>query len=326
MSLMPKKRVRKQPKKAVRKPTYGIGEWFMKPIANLSRTERLAQARVAKKRSPTLTCLAKESCAKTNPKAVPATQRCTKRGGVCSIQLYVQGANGKPLQKGPLVVTCPVRFLQDALIFNWIGSVVLGTKSPVVVKEVEFLEVSGETSEEAKEIGYIDNILVDPSAPTNWCGLELQAVYFSGASMGKEFDAIKGAKGDLIFPFANRHPDFRSSGPKRLMPQLQIKVPSLRRWGKKMVVVVDQPFFDSLGKMIEVDDISNCDIAWFPVSIESRKDGNVLKKGNVRFTTLESAVEGLTGGKPATLRRFEERIFRRVKKNYPDVAIPGYEK
>jgi hypothetical protein len=35
------------------------------------------------------------------------------------------------------------------------------------------------------------------------------------------------------FPAVQRRPDFRSSGPKRLMPQLQIKVPTISRWGRR---------------------------------------------------------------------------------------------
>jgi hypothetical protein len=49
------------------------------------------------------------------------------------------------------------------------------------------------------------------------------------------------------------------------MPQLLTKVPTLRRWGKKMAVVVDAPFFHSMGTMERVKDVSNSDIVWFLV-------------------------------------------------------------
>jgi hypothetical protein len=94
-----------------------------------------------------------------------------------------------------------------------------------------------------------------------WAALEIQAVYFSGATMGAEFHLLRHHEATGVpFPAGHRRPDYRSSGPKRLMPQLQIKVPSLRRWGKKMAVVVDEGFFGALGKMDEVKDVSNCDI------------------------------------------------------------------
>jgi len=98
------------------------------------------------------------------------------------------------------------------------------------------------------------------------------------------------------------------------MPQLQIKVPTLRRWGKKMAVVVDRPFFDSIGEMDRVEDISNADIAWFIVGFENDADGGPkrLIRDEVRFTTLERSVEGLTGGKPVPLKVFESRIRNKL--------------
>lgn len=110
------------------------------------------------------------------------------------------------------------------------------------------------------------------------------------------------------FPAGRRRPDYRSSGPKRLMPQLQIKVPSLRRWGKKMAVVVDEAFWDALGPMDEVRDVSNCDIAWFVVGYEEHADRVALIQRIVHLTTLERSVEGLTGGVPVSLENFERTI------------------
>ncbi|MBI1786160.1 MAG: hypothetical protein HYR60_01240 [Acidobacteria bacterium] len=101
------------------------------------------------------------------------------------------------------------------------------------------------------------------------------------------------------------------------MPQLQIKVPSLRRWGKKMAVVVDEDFFAALGPMDDVADISNCDIAWFVVQYDESSGEAVLKKGSHRFTTLERAVEGLTRGHPVSLQRFQERLGKRLVRQYP---------
>src|SRR5204863_1798236 len=130
--------------------------------------------------------------------------------------------------------------------------------------------------------GRIDNVLVHTTRdPMHWCALEIQAVYFSGAAMGREFKLVQTFTGEgLPFPAANRRPDYRSSGPKRLMPQLQTKVPSLRRWGKKMAVVVDEAFFRALGPMDHVPDISNCDIAWFIAKL------NILESSSVTRSQL----------------------------------------
>ncbi|MGH9451798.1 MAG: NotI family restriction endonuclease, partial [Terriglobia bacterium] len=102
-------------------------------------------------------------------------------------------------------------------------------------------------------------------------------------------------------------------GQKRLMPQLQIKVPTLRRWGKKMAVVVDHSFFFAMGKMRTVPHITNCDVAWFVVRYEAIAEGRYrLVRDAVQFTTLEDSVEGLTAGVPVSLEVFEKRILAKL--------------
>ena len=194
----------------------------------------------------------------------------------------------------------------------------LGHEEPLVISEIGFLERrqgkgSGQQAD-GSEVGRIDNVLVHPDLDVlQWCALEIQAVYFSGGAMTREYAALIKHKGSSIpFPVAHRRPDYRSSGPKRLMPQLQIKVPSLRRWGKKMAVVVDDSFFSSLGEMDAVDDVSNCDIAWFVVKYDESGGEARLRRDFVRFTTLERAVEGLTGGDPVSLPTFEGRIREKL--------------
>lgn len=148
--------------------------------------------------------------------------------------------------------------LAGGFIFQWIGETILKTDTPLLVKEINFLQ-RPTGALEGDELIAFSSIL---------CGrlsngaLEMQAVYFSGDEMSPEFRALAGHAGHSIpFPVGRRRPDDRSSGPKRLMPQLQTKVPSLRRWGKKMAVVIDEGFFSSLGKMEIIAHVSNCDIA-----------------------------------------------------------------
>ncbi len=194
-------------------------------------------------------------------------------------------------------------------IFRWVGEVVLGTSTPAIATEIGFLKAEDGNT----HVGRIDMVLANQEAGTalDWCALEIQAVYFSGRSMGEEFRNIRTHGGQQPpFPGHIRRPDYRSSGPKRLMPQLQIKVPTLRRWGKKMVVVVDKHFFESLGRMEEVGDLSSGDIAWFTVDFEEDHASGRFKlvRDSVHVTTLERATEGLTGGSPVTLTEFEEGI------------------
>ncbi len=199
-------------------------------------------------------------------------------------------------------------------MYRWVGEVVLGNPSPQIVKEVGFLESPGGQGE-GDEVSQIDRVLVTPGTqPLAWCALEVQAVYFSGAAMTKEWPGIAGHVGPGIpFPTGRRRPDYRSSGPKRLMPQLQIKVPSLRRWGKKMAVIVDESFWNALGRMDEVPDVSNCDIAWFVVGYDEDVEHVRLIARTAHLTTLERSVEGLTAGVPVSLRAFEERIRAKLR-------------
>lgn len=306
-----------------RKPRcrYGIGEWYGNVFSALGQKERkkLAEMQFLAKRDRTpQRCPFRSSTTRSVP--------CTKDGGVCTLKLYEfdpSAGAAKPAagETGFLISICPSRFQQNATIYSWIGETLLDDPKPAVVSEIGFLERGGESesddhSDSAEDVGRIDNVLVrSASSPLSWCALEIQAVYFSGNSMRREFETISSSTDDRVpFPSGHRRPDYRSSGPKRLMPQLQIKVPTLRRWGKKMAVVVDRPFFNSLGKMDDVKEVSNCDIAWFVVRFEEAdKRHAVLTRDFVRFTTLERAVEGLTGGVPVALAEFESRIRSKLE-------------
>jgi len=302
---------------------YGIGEWYGKSLVHLSAKQRSHFAEIQKVEETTAEspiCPFRGSFDKKIP--------CTKKGGVCSIRLYEQRVDTgvvspPPGESGGLVTTCPYRFEQEGTILKWVGETLLGHSQPHVVEQVGFLEQSEgkngnpKSGPRPKFVGRIDKVLVHPARePLQWCALEIQAVYFSGHTMTKEFDLLRRISGEgLPFPATNHRPDFRSSGPKRLMPQLQIKVPTLRRWGKKMAVVVDRNFFDALGKMDDVKDVPSCDIAWFVVKYEETDRDAILAPDFVRLTTLERAVEGLTGGDPVTLEVFEARIREKLHQN-----------
>lgn len=251
---------------------------------------------------------------------------CTKEGGVCSLRLYEKTSGGvRPASgaRAAIRALCPLRFHEKNEVFKWVSEELLGTSSPLIAREVGFLE-SGATVDGlgGEDVGRLDMILVKGDLPAGqpmlWCALEIQAVYFSGKEMPADFRAIQSDPGDgMIWPAEVRRPDYRSSGPKRLMPQLQIKVPTLRRWGKKMAVVVDRAFFDSMGlsSMDRVNEASNADIAWFIVDFERSPASKSfhIKRSEIVFTTLEEAVEGLTGGTPVTKGEFENRIRERLK-------------
>jgi hypothetical protein len=317
-------KVKAPPKPKDISPRFGIGEWYGNRLIELSGAERQYYgAEQAKKKS--------DRDAQPCPfQSTKEAAKCTKPGGVCSLQLYaykLHPETGRAAAEvvegvqGALRATCPYRFHEGLKVFRWVGEKLLGDADPKLVGEVGFLEAGATTDNEGgDDVGRFDMILVSnkpvQGAPMDWCALEIQAVYFSGNAMTGEFAAYSDPKVDwVVFPAGRRRPDYRSSGPKRLMPQLQIKIPTLRRWGKKMAVVVDKAFFDSIGEMDHVADISNADIAWFVVRFEEdpgAKRSRIVLDG-VRYTTLERSVEGLTGGKPVPKHEFEKRIAGALK-------------
>lgn len=253
---------------------------------------------------------------------------CTKKGGVCSLRLYEKNGLNQVVaavdEKGLLRAVCPQRFHEGGTAFDWIGHAVMNSSHVSHVGEIGFLESTRATAGSGSDdVGRLDMILVDASTAgtgaLEWVPAEIQAVYFSGPEMAIDFKAIAqdvadGSSG-LIWPTKVRRPDYRSSGVKRLMPQLQIKVPTLRRWGRKMAVLVDEAFFQSLGAMDEASDLSNADIAWFRVRFKQLPDARTfnLAIGEVFYTTLEEAVKGLTAGRAVSQRIFEARILEKFK-------------
>lgn len=299
-------------KKPVPRTSYGMAELYGERFTVMGNERRIELLDA----SPTPECPHLASF----PELAPIRQgrrstKCGKKGGVCSIRNYIESDEGQKF--GPITATCPVRFYERGLVFKKIGETLLGNEGAGIAKEIPFLihpNKSGDDDGENRneDVGRIDMVMVNVSGNhLDWCAVELQAVYFSGGAMNKDFPIIRAHTGHSVpMPGANRRPDFRSSGPKRLMPQLQIKVPTLRRWGKKMAVVVDRPFFDALSEMDKVKHVSNCDIVWFIVAFEEDETSiySKLVVDEIRYTTLERAVEGLTSGVPTTLPDFESKI------------------
>jgi len=179
--------------------------------------------------------------------------------------------------------------------------------------------VEEQSGKERGYIGRLDNVLVHPSRdPIDWCALELQAVYFSGKAMRREFEALgKHEYSSLPFPAAHRRPDWRSSGPKRLLLQLQTNVPHITRRGKKMAVVIDEAFFGSLVGLEAKDDLSNADIAWFVVGYDQDTKWTLVPR-RVVFSDLISSVRALTGGKALPRHEFEAQLRLKLAETYPD--------
>lgn len=284
---------------------YGIAEWFGRPFLDLPSAERRQLAEKA------LGDLAGQP-----PCPFQTGQpTCSKAGGVCSLQRYEDddGRIGNAVEMP--VVTCPRRFEEGRLLPNWLAGLVgfpLG--EAMLAREVPFME----SSRTAKAAGKIDLVLarVKPSTLT-WYGLEIQAVYFSGTGMQSQFELLRDDAGDRPpFPDAQRRPDWRSSSAKRLMPQLQVKVPTLRRWGSKMAVAVDRPFFDAIGgpSAFASHDINDGDILWLvPELVRGGPNGFRLARGHWEVLTLEASSDKLLAADTIKREAFEDALRARLK-------------
>ena len=176
----------------------------------------------------------------------------------------------------------------------------------MLAREVPFMHGTSTN----KPAGKIDLVVAKTSGDDlRWYGLEIQAVYFSGSGMQSEFmDLRDDNQPKPPFPNAIRRPDWRSSSAKRLMPQLQIKVPTLRRWGSRIAVAVDQPFFESVGgpSRNPNHDLNDGDVIWLVPKLDHDAGGRYrLLRGHWEVLTLEDTSEKLLAAETIRREAFE---------------------
>ena len=281
-------------------PRYGIAEWYGKPLTDLSIQERKDMAASASGRASARPCPFK-----------PGRPTCSKAGGVCSIQLYDEGNNGRVgVIQGPPVITCPARFEQEHLLVRWLSDIVgFPPDSTMLAREVPFMQ-SAATN---KPAGKIDLVVAKTEINRlEWYGLEIQAVYFSGPGMSSQFDLLANDNNPIPpYPDSLRRPDWRSSSAKRLMPQLQVKAPTVRRWNSKIAVAVDRPFFDSIGgpSANPSQDINDGDIIWLVPEMSRRDDNSFhLTRGHWEVLTLENSTDKLLAARTISRDSFENAL------------------
>lgn len=305
-------------KRAGHQHRFGIGEWYGRPFVTLSPEERRSFASIQLKEEKPA-----QPCPFLSKSGKPIN--CWKPGGICSLRSYqcskTTGLVKLSAARSGYRTTCPSRFEEGGRVYSWVGETLLGSAGAVSTGEIPFLQrvprIGDKSPQAAREVGRIDNVLVIPdTTPLNWCPVEKQSVYFSGRKMAHEFKYILGFKEKgLPFPQLNRRPDYRSSGPKRLLPQLQVKVPTLRTWGKKMAVIVDEDFFNELGHINRANDLSNAEVVWFVVRYAELPDGSVhLEPSQAFMTTLDESIRGLVAATPLPRSQFEEKIKAKLLK------------
>ena len=75
------------------------------------------------------------------------------------------------------------------------------------------------------------------------------------------------------------------------MPQLQVKGPTLRRWGSKIAVAVDRPFFEAMGgpSPNASHDLNDGDVLWLVAKVSNFR----LCTDHWEALTLEAATDKL---------------------------------
>ena len=285
---------------------YGIAEWYGQPFLALSSADRQRFARVALQEDRNIPPCPFQ-------KGGPP---CSKRGGVCSFRRYGKSEDGRlGLPQGSPAIFCPSRFEEKQLLIKWLAEIVgFSPDEAMVAREVPFMRGTGTD----RPAGKIDLVVARIStSDLKWYGLEIQAVYFSGKGMPSEFLNLADDRHPTPpFPNKVRRPDWRSSSAKRLLPQLQIKVPTLRRWGSKIAVAVDRPFFDSVGGPSSAPnrDLNDGDIIWLVPELQRRADGGYqLTRGQWEVLTLEETEKKLLAAEPIRRDVFEHELESRLE-------------
>ena len=268
---------------------YGIGEWYGERFRIMAPDRRRALASYALgSEQPPPPCPFKSGLSP-----------CSKKGGVCTLQEYEISDDQIGNTVGLPVTVCPNRFDEHDLIPRWLAEIA-GFEEVYVAREVPFMRapITG------REAGRIDIVLANSSTATDWYGLEIQAVYFSGDNMTSDFEELLIHADTMPPKLGKRRPDWRSSSAKRLMPQLEVKAPTLRRWGKKLAVSVDLPFFIAIGGPSEEPshDINEGDILWLVPKIDPERG---LIKHHWEVLSLEASSHKLLSATPVKREEFE---------------------
>lgn len=214
-------------------------------------------------------------------------------------------------------IICPERFRADDMIFKDAARALWGPDVTFHVRaQVPFMS----QPESQKAVGNLDFVIArtydsnPDGAVQDFAVVETQAVYFSGSELTSPFRAF--IEGRQVSDPGRRHPDYRSSATKRLMPQLRIKVRTLRAWGAKMFVVVDAGFFNWMPPFAKQGDISNSEVTWLVYDLV-REGGNAplhLEARAPQYSSLDDAVSSLTAGaaqpRSEFLQVLQERLAR----------------
>ena len=219
---------------------------------------------------------------------------CTKSSktdpiGICTLSDSVEAAS-----------LCPVRFVEGDRIFMDAARLAFGEGASFgIYPEIRILKIAAEhEGERDRKIGKVDFILgrIDGGTVVDFAAVEVQAAYFSGSEIRTPMNYFL-EHGQLDIDNSDRRPDFRSSAQKRLVPQLQLKVPVFRRWGKKFFVVVDTQFFRALPTFSQTTQ-ANSELTWLRYPIAKSGNSYTMQDVQVVYSEWDEVQNSLREGTP----------------------------
>lgn len=192
---------------------------------------------------------------------------------------------------------CPVRFLERDVALKEAAKLAFGPSANFgVFPEIRILNVPGAEGKRDRKIGKVDFLLglIEKDQVVDFAAVEFQAVYFSGGEIRTPMKHFI-ATGQL--EDADRRPDFRSSAQKRLVPQLQLKVPVFRRWGKKFFVVTDTQFFRALPQFNATNAFSS-EVTWLAFPIKNLGQSYSMQQPEIIYSQWDDVQTALREGEP----------------------------
>lgn len=221
--------------------------------------------------------------------------------GVCSVH-----------SGGSAVITCPVRFRE-----GWsIASDAADFFFPPGMQWSAMTEVRLRDNQDMPA-GNIDMVLAaydEAHKLLDFGAIEIQAVYISG-NVRQPFDyymADPVGRHDMQWQGQVR-PDFLSSSRKRLAPQLLYKGNIINGWGKKLAVVLERSFFQTLPALPEVD-ASASDMAWliYDLTFDTVENRYHLRRYMTVYTMFAAALTRISQSAAGPVERFMARLQARL--------------
>ena len=255
------------------------------------------------------------------------SKTCPFRGTACTKASKVDPLGICSLSTGSRAASlCPVRFLEDNRIFSDAGRIAFGPDAQIeAFPEIRILTVPSEAGGRDRKIGKVDFLIghVVDGKVLDFAAVEVQAAYFSGGNL-RDIQKSFLINHHLNDVNADRRPDFRSSAQKRLVPQLALKIPVFRRWGKKFFVVVDSQFFGALPPFKATTE-SNSELTWLVYPFEKSRQAYTLGNPATVFSVWDDVQTALREGQPPDpsdiLKELQLKLEIKVKKRRSTTSI-----